>query len=113
MNKKIKYLERKITETKEELERLEKEKAKIENTFQNLDVTCPSCGGTGRESFTDAAGDIDTRDCRTCRGLGKISDIKCEHCGNVITADMIWLRRQAFPQCPWCGWDLGAQYSSF
>jgi len=111
MNKKIKYLERKITETKEELERLEEEKAKLEDTLQNLDVTCPSCGGKGREKYTDAAGDTDTRDCQTCRGLGKVSDIKCEHCGNVITTDMIWLRRQVWPHCPWCGWELGGQYA--
>lgn len=113
MNGRIKYLERMITDTKKELEKLEKEKAEIENILRNLDVTCPSCDGKGREKYTDAAGDTDTRDCRTCRGLGKVSDIKCEHCGNVITTDMVWLRRQSFPQCPWCGESLGGQYSRF
>lgn len=34
------------------------------------DVLCDRCDGTGEESFTDAAGSRDTRECHACGGTG-------------------------------------------
>lgn len=101
-----------IERIQEEISKLIKQKRALEaekEMLLNLPVTCPSCDGSGEESYVDAAGDTDIRDCRTCRGLGKISNIKC-NCGFVITTDMIALRRETFPKCPKCGSSLGGQY---
>ena len=34
------------------------------------DYVCPACGGTGEESYTDAAGGRDYRKCSRCGGTG-------------------------------------------
>lgn len=34
------------------------------------DIICPACAGTGEESYTDAAGSRDTRECSRCGGTG-------------------------------------------
>ncbi len=75
----------------------------------SLSVICPSCNGTGKESYTDAAGSNDIRNCLTCRGLGKVGPIECE-CGKVIDVGMISIRRMVLPICPWCGRGLDGQY---
>ncbi len=67
-----------------------------------LKEICPSCNGTKTERYCDAAGDMDDRDCLTCHGLGVVGPINCG-CGNVIPIDMVYIRRQTFPDCPWCG----------
>ena len=76
----------------------------------SLPTTCPSCKGSGRERYTDAAGSGDWRECSTCRGIGKIGQIECK-CGKVIGVDMIRVRQETFPSCPWCGMSLGGQYN--
>jgi len=103
-----KQLRREIGDREAKIVRLEK----IEKMMKTLPETCPSCEGRGEERYTDAADSTNWRDCKTCRGLGKIGDIKCE-CGNVITTDMIQVRRESIPKCPWCGYVLGDQYMWF
>lgn len=87
---------------------IEKLKKKREMLLSLPDI-CPSCKGSGQERYTDAAGSGDWRECRTCRGLGKIGPIECE-CGKLIGIDLINVRRDIFPRCPWCGASLGGQY---
>lgn len=94
-----------IERIKRRIKRLE-EKKEILLSLPNI---CPSCRGSGRERYTDAAGSGDWRDCSTCRGLGKIGPIECD-CGKVIGTDMIRIRQATFPECPWCGKSLGGQY---
>lgn len=69
----------------------------------DLPETCPSCKGSGRETYTDAAGSRDWRDCLTCKGLGKIGPMQCRSCGKIIGTDMIHFRRCGDNRCPWCG----------
>ena len=37
----------------------------------NLESICPSCNGSRTERYCDAAGDMDDRDCSSCKGTGK------------------------------------------
>jgi len=48
----------------------------------------------------------------TCKGLGKVKDIKCV-CGNIIDTNMVKVRRNHRPECPWCGKALGGQYDNY
>ncbi len=93
---------------KEDKARAEMKIAKIEemkNMLLNLPVVCPSCNGTGEESYMDG-----WQECPVCRGLGKIGPIECE-CGHTIDTDMIGVRNDLAPSCPWCGKPLGGQYN--
>ena len=95
-----------------EIRKLQEKKRLLEKQrelLEHLPELCPSCEGKGTETYTDAAGSIDWRECKTCRGLGKIGPIQCS-CGHVIGTDMTSLRRQSSPRCPWCGAGLGGQY---
>lgn len=65
-----------------------------------LKEICPTCKGSGEERYTDAAGSGDWRECKTCRGLGKVKDLECS-CGNIITVKMFRAYRNR--ECPWCG----------
>lgn len=109
LDRKIAEIEREITELRERKRALKARKRML----AELPEVCPSCGGSGEESYTDAAGDTDTRECRTCRGLGKVGPIECSNCGHTITTDMVYTRRQADPRCPWCGAPLSGQYELF
>lgn len=86
--------------------KLEKLKRKKE-VLLRLPEICPSCSGTGRERYTDEAGSGDWRDCRTCKGLGRVAPLKCESCGRIAGTDMVYWRRQytrlEVTRCPWCG----------
>lgn len=96
----------KIEEASAEIDRLKNLKAELEQQKEallSLPEQCPSCSGTGMERYTDAAGDTDTRECLTCKGLGRIGSLQCANCGREITTDMIALRRKTHPECPWCG----------
>ena len=95
----IKKLRQEIEEKQKKIQELE-EKEKV--MLSGLTVVCPSCGGKKTERYTDAAGSGDTRDCLTCRGYGVVGPIECR-CGHTISVDMIYLRRQSVPYCPWCG----------
>ena len=77
--------------------------------LSGLKETCPSCKGKKTERYCDAAGDMDDRECETCKGHGVVGNIICK-CGNTIPADMIYLRRQSSPDCPWCGRRLAVWY---
>lgn len=102
----IKELRAKIHQKQEKiLELQQKEKALL----SGLTEICPSCKGKKTERYCDAAGSMDTRKCKTCKGYGYVGQIKCE-CGNVIPVDMIHLRRLSFPECPWCGRRLEVFY---
>ncbi len=101
----IEYAQKEIDTVNNRIENLKK---KREYLLSLTDV-CPSCDGRGQERYTDAAGSGDWRECLTCRGLGKIGPIECE-CGKIIGVDMVRVRRETFPRCPWCGASLGGQY---
>lgn len=105
IDKEIQHISEKIELLQDRKRYLEEQKRMLEN----LPDICPTCKGTGKERYTDAAGDVDERDCLTCRGLGRIGPIKCP-CGHTIDVDMVHARRQPFPSCPWCGKPLGGQY---
>lgn len=96
----IKKKEEQVKKLQLEIEELKKEEKMFVSTLTDV---CPSCRGTKKERYTDAAGSMDTRDCKTCKGVGFISDIKCDQCGKIITTKMIAVRRETFPRCPWCG----------
>ena len=87
----------------DEIKALEEKKKRI---LSLVDI-CPSCDGNGSERYTDAAGSGDWRDCRVCRGLGKVVDLRCTNCGNVTTPKM--LRAYIDRQCPWCGRRLSEE----
>ncbi|MGB9793366.1 MAG: hypothetical protein ACPLTR_12465 [Thermacetogeniaceae bacterium] len=112
----IKRIEKRIAEIEEKIAELQERKRALEEKKQILEgltEVCPTCKGTGREDFLNPAGDSDTWDCRTCRGLGKVGPIECAGCGHTVTTDMVYTRRQADPRCPWCGTPLGGQYELF
>lgn len=102
IDRRIAVIERQVNDLKLRLEDLQKKRA----TLLSLPDTCLSCGGTGRERYTDEAGSSDWRECLTCRGLGKIGLLRCASCGRVAGTDMIFIRRQTSygaVRCPWCG----------
>lgn len=100
IDRRIADVERQIDELKTRLEDLRRKRALL----LSLPEICPSCGGTGQERYTDAAGSGDWYECLTCNGLGKIGPMICRSCGRVIGTDMIYWRREfRFPSCPWCG----------
>jgi rubrerythrin len=105
IDKEIQSIDEEIQEFQDRKRILEVQK----QSLAELPDKCPSCGGSGTERYTDAAGDVDERDCLTCRGLGRIGPIKCP-CGHTIDVDMVHARRQPLPSCPWCGKLLGGQY---
>jgi len=96
----IREKEDQVKKLQSEIERLKKEEKMFIST---LTIVCPTCDGTREERYTDAAGSMDTRECKTCKGYGRIGDIKCNQCGNTITSKMVSLRRSDSPKCPWCG----------
>ncbi len=98
----IEVLEREIKAKQKRLLDLKQEEEIFKATLTDI---CPVCKGSREESYTDAAGDTDTRACSVCKGYGKINPIKCK-CGKVISIDMIGVRMQEYPQCPWCGRSL-------
>lgn len=94
-------------------EKLLKEIEKLQQALNGLNAEeayasqltelCPSCQGRCEESYTDAAGSRDWRECPTCKGWGYISNgLKCPQCGKSLDG-MIYLRRQPSPSCPFCG----------
>lgn len=109
IDEEIANIEGKIRELQNRKRALEAKK----RALAELPETCPSCKGSGKERYTDAAGDSDWRECMTCRGLGKVGPIKCTGCGRTIDVDMVHVRRQPHPCYPWCGTSLGGQYSLF
>ena len=44
---------------------------KLGIAIEHLRLICPTCNGTGSERYCDAAGDMDDRDCVSCKGSGK------------------------------------------
>lgn len=80
----------------------------VKRALAELPEICPSCKGFGKERYTDAAGDSDWRECMICRGLGKVGPIKCTGCRRTIDVDMVHVRMQPHPCCPWCvsGWAV-------
>jgi DnaJ-class molecular chaperone len=44
------------------------------SALEQMNTVCESCNGKGEESFTDAAGSRDWRDCRECNGSGVIAE---------------------------------------
>lgn len=101
----IQRIEGQITRLKKEIEGKQGEIRSLTRQLEKiltLNETCPACRGSGLERYTDAAGSSDTRDCEVCQGLGVIGPITCQ-CGHVIGTDMIAVRNQTYPRCPWCG----------
>lgn len=96
---KIEALQKKVEEINSKILDLQEEEKKFK---ESLNMLCPTCEGRKNERYTDTAGSGDWRTCRTCKGYGHIGDYECG-CGNVITTDMIYLRRRGIPECPWCG----------
>lgn len=63
-----KEYERQCAEIDEELEALQAALDTVNAAIK--DVICPHCDGAGEQRYTDAAGDVDTRKCRSCGGTG-------------------------------------------
>lgn len=67
---------RKIQEdAKRQCDELDIEIKRIDDALQTINdaakqFLCPSCGGSGEEYYTDAAGSRDTRACHKCNGTG-------------------------------------------
>ncbi len=100
-NKKAKVREE-IEKLQQKLSSLDKEEAYA----TQLTEICPDCKGDGQERYTDAAGSGDWRDCSTCKGWGYIKKgIICPGCGKSLD-DMMHLRREHMPSCPFCGHSL-------
>ena len=97
LNKEEQHIRREIACLNKDLEAIETKRRKIKE-FQSI---CPTCRGIGLERFTDAAGGISERECLTCKGVGKVDEIRCLHCGHIITIYMVAARRNG--NCPWCG----------
>lgn len=54
---------------------IEQEIAALDKTVETLnaavkDYICPTCAGTGKERYIDAAGSRDERTCMSCKGTG-------------------------------------------
>lgn len=102
----IKRLDARIKQLKERIGILQNDLDLLETRRKRLlelPDLCPTCNGSGLERFTSAAGDSDLRECMTCKGLGKVGPIVCKSCKRTIGTDMIAVRRDLSPQCPWCG----------
>ncbi len=99
----IRRHQKKVEELQNVIAELEAKKVAL----LNLPETCPTCIGTGEESYIDAAGASACRDCLTCKGLGKIGPVQCRSCGKIVGTDMIYYRRYGDNRCPWCGSLLG------
>ena len=95
----IKILKDEIEEKKKEIKTLEQEEQLM---ISGLTEICPTCNGEKIEQYIHKTSNGDTRECQTCRGYGRIGPIKCS-CDNTVTTTMIHVRRQALPECPWCG----------
>lgn len=102
----IKRLHDEIQQKQEKILELQRREKAL---LSSLTETCPSCKGKKTERYCDAAGSMDTRECQTCKGYGVVGPIECA-CGNVIPVDMIYVRRQSSPNCPWCGRRLEVFY---
>ena len=69
-----------IRKHKEELKELDAEIAKEKTTLEKLEkalepYVCKACNGERTESYTDAAGGKDWRECSACLGTGVITEI--------------------------------------
>lgn len=110
----LEIVDENIKQNKEKIIELEKEITHLENRrtyLLSLSEVCPSCNGSGEETCLDEPDGTNTKisinsKCCTCKGLGKISELKCRACGYIIGTDLIAIRRKYFPECPRCGGGL-------
>lgn len=75
MEKRIAVIDRQIEWANADIGRAESKLKRLQEKkrlMQTLLELCPSCKGTGEESYMDAAGSRDWRDCKTCGGIGKV-----------------------------------------
>lgn len=112
-----------VEKVKNKRQRIVAEIAKLERSLQalkheeayaaTLTEKCPSCSGSGEESYTDAAGSRDWRSCSTCKGWGYIQkEISCPSCTKDLT-EMVYLRRNSYVRCPFCGEYIGNLFEPF